>query len=392
MRILLVTDGISPFVMGGMQRHSFFVCKWLVKNGINVTLYHCVHEGDELIENKDLIELFSFNNEESTLLSSKCFNFPSAEKLPGHYLRRSRRYSQMLYEHWEAENQPVDFIFCKGFTALAFIKAKKKGRKIPFIGSKLHGLNMYQKAANYKTYFQSKMLQLLSNGVIAHSDVSFSYGGKITTKLLDLGVDKRKILEIPTGIERSWLIDTIPKVKNSVKVFSFVGRYDRVKGLPELYLAIQEVEKDFLGKIIFRFAGPIPEAEQLKSDLVEYVGQISDSNEMKSFLDKTDVLLCPSWSEGMPNVILEAMARSCAIIATDTGAVSELVNSKNGLLLASPEPKGIQAAIVHLANLNQQELETLQVESVHKIRNDFLWEDIAKQLTEKIKTWIMSNP
>jgi len=129
----------------------------------------------------------------------------------------------------------------------------------------------------------------------------------------------------------------------------------------------------------------------LKSEVVEYVGQISDSNEMKSFLDKTDVLLCPSWSEGMPNVIIEAMSRACAIIATDTGAVSELVNSKNGLLLASPKPKGIQEAIVHLANLNRQELETLQIESVHKIRNDFLWEDIAKELTREIKTWIKSN-
>ena len=83
MRILLATDGISPFVMGGMQRHSFFVCKWLVKNGVNVTLYHCVHEGDKLVENNDLIELFSFNNEESTLLSSKCFHFPSAVKITG---------------------------------------------------------------------------------------------------------------------------------------------------------------------------------------------------------------------------------------------------------------------------------------------------------------------
>ena len=40
MRIALVTDGIYPYVMGGMQKHSYYLCKYLVKLGVEIDLYH----------------------------------------------------------------------------------------------------------------------------------------------------------------------------------------------------------------------------------------------------------------------------------------------------------------------------------------------------------------
>jgi glycosyltransferase involved in cell wall biosynthesis len=43
--------------------------------------------------------------------------------------------------------------------------------------------------------------------------------------------------------------------------------------------------------------------------------------------------MCPSYSEGMPNVILEAMTRGLAIMATDVGAIRLLVSKNNGILL-----------------------------------------------------------
>ena len=49
--------------------------------------------------------------------------------------------------------------------------------------------------------------------------------------------------------------------------------------------------------------------------------------------------MCPSYSEGMPNVIMEAMSRGLAIIATDVGAVSKLVDEENGWLI---NPRGLE--------------------------------------------------
>ena len=50
----------------------------------------------------------------------------------------------------------------------------------------------------------------------------------------------------------------------------------------------------------------------------------------------SDVLVVPSLSEGMPTVILEAMARGKAVIATDVGAVSDLVSEEEWCVDSEP--------------------------------------------------------
>ena len=62
MKIALFTDGIHPFVVGGIQRHSFYLCKYLAKNGVLIDLYHCVENSELNIEN---LELFSDEEKEN---------------------------------------------------------------------------------------------------------------------------------------------------------------------------------------------------------------------------------------------------------------------------------------------------------------------------------------
>ena len=40
MRVALITDGIYPYVIGGMQKHSFYIAKYLAKNRVYVDLFH----------------------------------------------------------------------------------------------------------------------------------------------------------------------------------------------------------------------------------------------------------------------------------------------------------------------------------------------------------------
>ena len=42
MKLLILTDGIYPFVIGGMQKHSFHLAKFLSLRGHDITLVHCV--------------------------------------------------------------------------------------------------------------------------------------------------------------------------------------------------------------------------------------------------------------------------------------------------------------------------------------------------------------
>ena len=115
--------------------------------------------------------------------------------------------------------------------------------------------------------------------------------------------------------------------------FLYLGRYERRKGIEEINKAINLLDKELTSYAHFNFIGNIPDDKKLKLKHVNYFGEIRDKVILKNLIKQNDVLLCPSYSEGMPNVILEAMANGLTVVATDVGATNVLVNNENGFLL-----------------------------------------------------------
>ena len=65
---------------------------------------------------------------------------------------------------------------------------------------------------------------------------------------------------------------------------------------------------------------------------VNYMGFVNGEAKEKIYLE-SDVLVLPSYAEGLPVVILEAFSAGCAVIATKVGANSEIVHPENGILI-----------------------------------------------------------
>ena len=86
----------------------------------------------------------------------------------------------------------------------------------------------------------------------------------------------------------------------------------------------------------------------------------------------------------MPNVILEAMSRGLAIIATDVGAISDMVCDKNGILIENNKPFTILQSILSLKR-NKLKLTELQQNSIIKVRERFSSDIVFKKLIETIK-------
>ena len=85
----------------------------------------------------------------------------------------------------------------------------------------------------------------------------------------------------------------------------------------------------------------------------------------------------------MPNVILEAMARGCAIIATNVGAVNLLVSTQNGILLDEPSPKLIANAMLSFIKMPSNNLEDLKRHSLMVIKK-FTWDNKKAELLQKL--------
>lgn len=380
MKIALLTDGIPPYVLGGMQTHSALLGKTLVKKGNSVDLFHFIHKPNGLPTENEVNKMI-FEN------SNFCFNkvftyyFPQSVKFPGHYIWNSYRYSKMVANHLMKESG-YDLIIAKGFSGWKLLIEKKRNRIQTKIGVKFHGYEMFQFAPNLKIKLQHLFLRVFVRWNTKHADYVYSYGGKITTIIENLGVSKELIKEIPSAIDSSWLNQNI-KTSQSLK-FLFVGRNERRKGIKEINKAIELVLKNNLDAE-FHFMGPVEKRFNTSRSNVSifYHGIIIGEKKKKEIYDSCDVLLCPSYSEGMPNVILEAMSRGLAIIATNVGAIRLLVSENNGALLKECKTNLIFDAINKFILMDYNKLTDMKTASVEKIKEEFLWNNVIEKYIEK---------
>ena len=162
----------------------------------------------------------------------------------------------------------------------------------------------------------------------------------------------------------------------------FLGRYERRKGVEELNIVLKKIVDQNLN-IEFHFIGPIPEIKRIKNltNKVIYHGRIIDIGKIRSIMDNCDILICPSYSEGMPNVILEGMSRGLAVIATDVGANELLVSNENGKLIKFTSRENLienlHNSILELASLEKSHLLIKKEASIKNV-TDFTFDKVAE--------------
>ncbi|MFB6257521.1 MAG: glycosyltransferase family 4 protein [Flavobacteriales bacterium] len=132
------------------------------------------------------------------------------------------------------------------------------------------------------------------------------------------------------------------------------------------------------------WVGDIPERIAAGDDRVKLHGPVHDPERMKHFYDSCDVLMLPSHSEGMPNVLLEAMGRGMTAVATDVGSVNELLSNERGRLIRRPSRDLIVRAMEELIDLSEEDLARLKQNAYDHIKENFLWERIVHGLTQEL--------
>ena len=147
MHISLLTDGLFPITIGGIQKHSTLLCHYLLKEGVKVDVYHPHSEYKE--------EDF-FTNIEIPFSDKIRFihiPFPSIASLPGHYFLESYLYANSIVEKSLDKIKRTNLVYAQGFTAWSYILSRKKNANLPPILVNFHGLEMYQLAFGLKQKF-----------------------------------------------------------------------------------------------------------------------------------------------------------------------------------------------------------------------------------------------
>jgi len=86
-----------------------------------------------------------------------------------------------------------------------------------------------------------------------------------------------------------------------------------------------------------------------------------DSNQIKALLAKSDAMLLPSFAEGLPVAIMEAMATGVPVISTSIAGIPELlINNKTGFLVFPGSVDALEAALVTFSKMEQKDLNKIK--------------------------------
>ncbi len=160
-------------------------------------------------------------------------------------------------------------------------------------------------------------------------------GGKWKRFYEKIRINRSKLVKILNWID----IKEYKKEFGETTTFLYVGALVKKKGVIDLINVILKHKDLHSYKFIFVGGGPL--LDDLKKQVEEienimFTGWL-DSNEVAKIYESSDVLILPSYAEGFPNVIAEALNYRLPIISTNVGGVSESVKDNyNGLLI---EPK-----------------------------------------------------
>lgn len=136
----------------------------------------------------------------------------------------------------------------------------------------------------------------------------------------------------------------------------YVGRLAHEKGVGHLLRAVRSLAA--AGRDVqLKICGDGPLKEKLQAEAatmglgrrVRFLGFVPPGKGVYSELDRADIFVLPSLSEGIPKVLLEAMARGLPIVATAVGGIPDIIrDGYNGLLVPPGDAEAIAAAVDRL--------------------------------------------
>ncbi|MDZ7960110.1 MAG: glycosyltransferase family 4 protein [Aulosira sp. DedQUE10] len=166
----------------------------------------------------------------------------------------------------------------------------------------------------------------------------------------NLGLNPKQVIVMPNPTE---LPAQVANRQNITQVnLVFCGRVGQRKGafdLIEAFAKLPDSQKAST-QLILAGDGEITKAQQLAASLnltekVTFLGWIN-SKQINELLSQANIFVLPSYNEGLPMAILEAMGWGLPIIATPVGGIPELlVNNHNGLLVTPGNIQQLTQAI-----------------------------------------------
>lgn len=169
----------------------------------------------------------------------------------------------------------------------------------------------------------------------------------------ELGVEDDRLITIHYWLPRVLHLAEEPKVHRAGEPlrFIFVGWMIKEKGLHEILTSLESLLRKHQLRFTFVGGGPLLENVRETIRISKWEGSVSSlglisSEELDRELSAADVFVLPSYAEGFPMSLIEAMTKGLPAICTDVGGISDsLHNGVNGFLIPARNAEALKTAM-----------------------------------------------
>lgn len=217
-----------------------------------------------------------------------------------------------------------------------------------------------------------------------------------------LKIEPSKLVIIPSGVDCTHFnpkLLAVEKKASKLKdefnldneiIIGYVGRLFPAKGLTYLFSALKEIQDKHsnIALLIVGDGAQRKDLEIMAKNLKIKTIFAGWQHDIAPFYSLMDIFVLPSLFEGLPNVVLEAMAMKKAIIATNVGGNPELVeNGRNGFLVP---PKNVESLADSIKTLivNDDLRVKMGSESRDIVKEKFNWDVVIPKI-EKVYTEVL---
>ena len=216
----------------------------------------------------------------------------------------------------------------------AFLKNKKQPLVLKFHGD------------DGRIYpFKNRLYREITRYMIRKSDHLITVSNELKENLISLGTDPEKISVLGSGISTDKFVP-LDKAKSRIKlslptdanIFLFIGRLHPWKGITEI---IETAKLHPNSLFYFIGFGEVPS----HPENCFFIGTIPH-DQIVFWISAADCLLLPSYTEGLPNVLMEALSSERPVIASNVGGCPEIVqNYKTGILIPPKDVNELSKAV-----------------------------------------------
>lgn len=223
----------------------------------------------------------------------------------------------------------------------------------------------------------------------AHSAIAVSR--PMLDALVSLGASPNRVKLVPNGVDRQLFRPqdrTQARISLGLpengKILLFVGRLEREKGLDELVAAFRELTKTSTEDLTLVIVGEGSLEKRLSlqcnGDPNVVLTGARPADEVARYFAAANVLVLPSWAEGTPNVVLEALAAGRPIVATHVGGIPDVVrHDRTGLLVPPRNIEALTSALNEALHRSWNEEEITQTAPPHWDRSGKLLYEVLHQ-------------